>query len=82
MGKKMSAAWFPAPRGTTNNNELTAESAQDSMSMVTMAAHNPPIPAIPMAVRVFLACRMSRMTIMKVRRILSAIEIEKYGRPK
>ena len=33
------------------------------MSMVTMALHIPPIPVIPRAVRVFLVCTMSRMTI-------------------
>ena len=47
--------------------------------MVTMALHNPPIPFSPMAVWVFLAYRMSRMTIMRVRRTLSDSEIEKYG---
>jgi hypothetical protein len=35
-----------------------------------------------MAARMFLLCRTSRMTIMRVRRTLSETEIEKYGRPK
>ena len=47
--------------------------------MVTMALHNPPIPVIPRAVRVFLACRTSRMTITRVRRTLSETEIERYA---
>ena len=51
------------------------------MSMVTTVLHNPPIPAIPKALRVFLVCKMSRMTIMRVRRTLSESETEKYARP-
>ena len=47
-----------------------------------MAMHNPPIPVIPRAVRVFLACRISRMVIMRVSKMLSATEIERYGRLK
>jgi hypothetical protein len=35
-----------------------------------------------MAFLMFLLCRMSRPTIISVRRILSEREIEKYGRPK
>ena len=48
-----------------------------------MALYNPLIPTgAPMAERMFLLCRASRMTIIRVRRTLSEIEIEKYGRPK
>ena len=79
MGKNMIADTDPHDPKT--DNELTAQRAQDSTSMVTTALHNPPIPAIPMAARVLLACRMSRMIIMRVRRTLSEREIEKYGRP-
>ena len=52
------------------------------MSIVTMALHNPPIPVIPRAVRVSLACRMRRVMIMRVRRMLSEAEIDRYGSPK
>ena len=45
-----------------------------------IALDRPPIPVIPRAVRVFLACRTSRMTIMRVRRVLSDSDIEKYER--
>ena len=51
------------------------------MSMVTMALYNPPVPIIPMASRISLTCRASRIIIIRVRRRWSAIEIEKYGRP-
>ena len=47
-----------------------------------MAMHNPPIPANPRAVRVFLVYRTSRTMIIRVRRMLRAIEIERYGIPK
>ena len=50
--------------------------------MVTMASHNPLVPVVPMAMRRFLVCRMSRMMIMRVRRMLSDTEIDRYGRPK
>jgi len=44
--------------------------------------HNPLIPTKdPVAVRKFLACRASRMTIIRVRRTLSETEIERYGIP-
>ena len=44
------------------------------------ALYRPPIPARAVAgVRVLLLCRISRMMIMRVRRTLSEIEIEKYG---
>ena len=53
------------------------------MSMVMMALYSPVSPlGAPMAVRISLLCRTSRATIMRVRRMLSEIEIEKYGRPK
>jgi len=42
--------------------------------------YNPPSPlSDPMAAPTFLLCRMSRMAIMRVRRTLSEIEIERYG---
>ena len=69
-----------APTAPMTNNELTAKRAQDSTSMVMMALHNPSIPVIPRAVRVFLVCRMSRITIMRVSTMLSESEIEKYER--
>ena len=57
--------------------------AEDSMSMVTMALYNPVAPeGASMAVRIFLLCKTSRITIMSVRRMLSEREMEKYGRPK
>ena len=58
---------------------MTTLIAQDSTNIVTMALHDPPIPAPPMAVQTFLVCRTSRMTIIRVRRMLSESEIEKYG---
>ena len=52
------------------------------MSIVTMDLHKPLIPGgAPTAMRMFLLCRTSRVTIMSVRRMLRATEIEKYGRP-
>ena len=65
-----------------NNNEFIAYRAEDSMSIVTMALYDLPIPVIPMAARTFLLCRTSRMTIMRVRKMLSVVEIKKYGSPK
>ena len=77
MGKKkFTMGLWPAPHGPMTNNELTAKIAQDSTSMVTTALYNPQIPVIPRAVRVFLVCTVSRMTIMRVRRMLSESEIE------
>ena len=78
---KMFAALFPALDGPRTNNELTAYRAEDSMSMVTMTMYNPLIPPFPVEVRMLLVCKMSRTTIMRVRRMLSDSEIEKYGRP-
>jgi len=53
------------------------------MNMVTTALYNPVSPeGAPIAVRTFLLCRASRITIMSVRRTLSESEIEKYERPK
>ena len=75
----MTMASFLVLNSTRANNEVTALMAQDSMNMVTMALHNPPVPAPPMAVRMFLVCRTSRITIIRVRRMLSGSEIEKYG---
>ena len=71
---------FPRPNGPMTNNEFTAQRAQDSTSMTTMALHNLPIPVIPRAVRVFLISRMSRTMVMVVRRMLSEGEIARYGR--
>jgi len=57
--------------------------AEDSMSMVTTALYSPVNPeGAPIAVRILLLCRTSRITIMSVRRTLSESEIKKYGRPK
>jgi len=67
-------------RAPMTNNEVTVKRAQDSMSMVEIVLYNLPIPASgPVAVRTFLACRMSRMTIIRVRRTLSETEIERYA---
>ena len=49
--------------------------------MATMALDDPPIPLMPIAVRMLLVCKMSRVTIMRVRRMLSESEIEKYEIP-
>jgi len=50
------------------------------MSMVAMALYNPSIPAgDPETARTFLPCNASRMTIIKVRRTLSEIEIATHG---
>ena len=47
------------------------------MSIVTMAVYNPlELSEAPMALRTFLLCRMSRVTIMSVRVMLSESEIE------
>jgi len=75
--------YMAAARAPTTNNELTAKIAQDSMSMVEIVLYNPLIPIRdPVTVRMFLPCRMSRMTIIRVRRTLSETEIEMYGIPK
>ena len=79
MVTKMSKAPLARPTSTRTNAEFTAKRVQDSMNMVTMALHNPPLPVPPMAVRTFLVCRTSRMTIIMVRMMLSEREIEKYG---
>ena len=79
MSMKMFRALPPAPIIARTNTEITEYMAQDSMNMVTMALHNPPLPVPPMAVRTPLACRVSRMTIIRVRMMLSESEIEKYG---
>ena len=56
--------------------------AQDSMSVVETVLYNPVIPAAdPVAARMFLPCRTSRTTIIRVRRTLSETEIERYGIP-
>jgi len=74
---------FPALTNATTTNELMANRAQDSMSMVEIALYNPLIPTWdPVAARMFLPCRTSRMTIIRVRRTLSETEIERYGIPK
>ena len=51
--------------------------------MVAMVLYNPPIPTRdPVTARMFLPCRMIRVTIMRVRRVLSETEIERCGRMK
>ena len=51
--------------------------------MVTMVLYITLIPdAPPVAAWMFLPCRMSKTTIMRVRRTLSETEITKYGKPK
>ena len=51
--------------------------------MVMIVLYTPVVPAgESVAARMFLPCSKSRMTIMRVRKVLSEIEIEKYGRPK
>ena len=51
------------------------------MSMVTIVLYNLLIPfGDPTAARTDLSCRTSRVTIMRVRRTLSATEIERFGR--
>ena len=63
--------------GTMSNNELTAKRAQDSMSIVAMALYNLPSPdGDPGTANIFLPHRTSRMTIMRVRMMLSESEIE------
>ena len=50
--------------------------------MVMTESYNPcALVESPKAFRTFLRCEMSRVTIMRVRRTLSATEIEKYGMP-
>jgi len=50
------------------------------MSMVQASLYNPLVTtADPVAARRFLPCRMSRITIIRVRRTLSEAEIERYG---
>ena len=48
-------------------------------STTTMAMDDPPIPVVPIAVRIFLVCKVRQVVIMRVRRMLSAIEIECQG---
>ena len=50
------------------------------MSMVMMVLYNLVVPVEVSVVRRLLLCM--RATIISVRRVLSPIEIEKYGRPK
>lgn len=53
------------------------------MTMALTAWHNPlAMNEVPMVFRMLMICRVSRVTIMNVRRMLSGTEIEKYGRPK
>ena len=73
---KFTMGLIPAPHDPMTNNELTVKMAQDSTSIVMTALYNPPIPVVPRAVRVFLACTMNRLMIMRVRRTLSESEIE------
>jgi len=82
MGKKVSAARFPAPHNPINTSEFTVYNAEDSMSIVMVALYNPILPAAPLVERMFLLCSTRRVTIMTVRRTLSETEIERYGRPK
>ena len=83
MGKTVSAAGFLAPKNPMTNNKLIVMRAQDSTSMVIMVLYNPLIPPdIPKVVQTSLQCRRSRIMIIRVRRMLSATEIEKYGTPK
>jgi len=71
-----------AARAPITNVEVTVKRAQDSMNMVEIVLYNLLIPArVPVAVRTFLACRMSRMTIIRVRRTLSETEIERCTTP-
>lgn len=50
------------------------------MSIVVIALHDPLSPAAPMAVRVFLVCRTSRVMIIKVRMTSKETETERCGR--
>jgi len=71
-----------AARAPITNVEVTVKRAQDSMNMVEIILYNLLIPARdPVAVWEFLAYRMSRMTIIRVRRTLSETEIERYAIP-
>ena len=57
--------------------------AEDSTSMLTVVLYNSPAPdEAPMAFRIFLLCRVSRVTSMVVRRQLRKVETAKYGAPK
>ena len=70
-----------AINGPMTNNELTANRAEDSMSMVATVLYNPPNPVADfVAARTFLLRMMSRTTIMKVSRILSERVTEWYAR--
>jgi len=72
-----------ATNAPTTTSELAAKMAQDSTSMMDTVLHNPLIPtADPVTARICLPCRISRMTIIRVRRTLSETEIERYGIPK
>ena len=50
------------------------------MSIVVIVLHDPLSPAAPMAVRVFLVCRTSRVMIIKVRMTSKETETERCGR--
>ena len=53
------------------------------MSVVVMTLPNPLILAgLPITFRMFLLCRMNRVTIMSIQRTLSATETEKCSKPK
>ena len=72
-------AYTAVARAPMTNNEFKAKRAQDSMRMVETVLYHPLIPArYPVAVRMVLPCRTSRVTIIRVRRTLSETEIERY----
>ena len=51
--------------------------------MIRTAWYNPlALIGTPMVFRMLMICRLSRETIISVRRMLSETETEKYGRPK
>jgi len=75
------AAVLSAAHVPMTTNELTANTAEDSMSMAATDLYKPPIPVEdPKAAQTFLPYRTSWKTIMKVRRTLSEREIEMNGR--
>ena len=76
----MFTAEVEVPHDTAANNKLAEKRAEDSTNMVATALYSSPIPSgDPVAVRIFLPWRTSRMTIMRVTITLSESEIEKYA---
>ena len=83
MGGKTFPTLLPAAHSPISNNAFTEKRAEDSMNMVAMILYNLLVSdGDPVAVRSVLPCRTSRVTIIRVRRMLSETEIDRCRRAK